>query len=45
MPDAPVDSFAVFYDPKVVSKFKDCGVAVLDAPSEVVATVLIYLGR
>jgi len=45
MPDAPVDSFAMFYDPKVVSKFKDCGVAVLDAPSEVVATVLIYLGR
>ena len=45
MPDAPVDSFAMFYDPKVVSKFKGCGVAVLDAPSEVVGTVLIYLGR
>ena len=45
MPDAPVDSFAMFYDPKVVAKFKDCGVAVLDAPSEVVGTVLIYLGR
>ena len=45
MPDAPLDSFAMFYDPKVVSKFKSCGVAVLDAPSEVVGTVLIYLGR
>ncbi len=45
MPDAPIDSFAMFYDPKVVSKFKDCGVAVLDAPSEVVGTVLIYLGK
>jgi putrescine transport system substrate-binding protein len=45
MPDAPVDSFAMFYDPKVVSKFKDCGVSVLDAPSEVVGTVLIYLGK
>ncbi len=45
MPDAPVNSFAMFYDPKVVAKFKDCGVAVLDAPSEVVGTVLIYLGR
>ncbi|MEO7386371.1 MAG: extracellular solute-binding protein [Gammaproteobacteria bacterium] len=45
MPDAPVDSFAMFYDPKVVSKFKDCGVSILDAPSEVVGTVLIYLGR
>jgi putrescine transport system substrate-binding protein len=45
MPDAPIDSFAMFYDPKVVSKFKGCGVAVLDAPSEVVGTVLIYLGK
>jgi putrescine transport system substrate-binding protein len=45
MPDAPIDSFAMFYDPKVVSKFKSCGVAILDAPSEVVGTVLIYLGK
>lgn len=45
MPDAPIDSFAIFYDPKIVAKFKGCGVAVLDAPSEVVGTVLIYLGK
>jgi len=45
MPNAPVDSFAMFYDPKVVSKFADCGVTLLDAPSEVVGTVLIYLGK
>jgi putrescine transport system substrate-binding protein len=45
MPDAPVDSFAMFYDPKVVARFKDCGVTLLDAPSEVVGTVLIYLGK
>ncbi len=45
MADAPVDSFAMFYDPKVVARFKDCGVTLLDAPSEVVGTVLIYLGR
>ncbi len=45
MPDAPVTSFRMFYDPAVVSKFKDCGVAMLDAPSEVIATALIYLGR
>ena len=45
MPDAPIDSFAMFYDPKVVSKFADCGVTVLDAPSEIVGTVLIYLGK
>ena len=45
MPDAPVDSLRMFYDPAVVSKFKDCGVSVLDEPPEVVDTVLIYLGK
>lgn len=45
MPDAPVDSFAMFYDPKVIARFKDCGVSILDAPSEVVGTVLMYLGK
>ncbi|MEY4762667.1 MAG: hypothetical protein RLZZ200_2523 [Pseudomonadota bacterium] len=45
MPDAPVDSWRMFYDPGVVARFKDCGVALVDAPSEVLATVLIYLGR
>ena len=45
MADAPVDSFAMFYDPKVVSRFKDCGVTLLDAPPEVLGTVLIYLGK
>lgn len=45
MPDAPIDSWRMFYDPAVVSKFKDCGVTLLDAPSEVVGTVLIYLGK
>ena len=45
MKGAPVDSFAMFYDPKVISKFADCGVTILDAPSEVIGTVLIYLGK
>ena len=45
MPDAPVDSWRMLYDPAVVAKFADCGVSLLDAPSEVVPTVLIYLGR
>ncbi len=45
MPQAPVDSFAMFYDPNVIRHFKDCGVSILDAPDEVVGTVLLYLGR
>jgi putrescine transport system substrate-binding protein len=45
MPDAPVDSWRMFFDPAVVSRFKDCGVSILDAPTEVVGTVLLYLGK
>jgi putrescine transport system substrate-binding protein len=45
MPDAPVDSWRMLYDPAVVAKFADCGVSLLDAPSEVVPTVLLYLGK
>ena len=45
LPQAPIDSFGMFYDPKVVSHFKNCGVSILDAPDEVVGTVLLYLGR
>src|ERR1700683_794849 len=45
MPDAPVDSWRMLFDPAVISKFQDCGVSILDAPSEVVGTALLYLGR
>jgi putrescine transport system substrate-binding protein len=45
MPNAPVDSFAMFYDPNVVKNFKSCGVSILDAPDEMVGTVLVYLGK
>ncbi len=45
MPGAPLDSFAMFYDPKVTQRFKGCGISILDAPDEVVGGVLLYLGR
>ena len=45
MPDAPVGSLAMLFDPKVVSRFADCGVTMLDAPTEVLPLVLQYLGR
>jgi putrescine transport system substrate-binding protein len=45
MPSPPVDSFAIFYDPNIIRNFQKCGVSILDAPDEVVGTVLIYLGR
>jgi putrescine transport system substrate-binding protein len=45
LPDAPVDSWRMLFDPAVVARFADCGISILDAPSEVVGTVLLYLGR
>ncbi len=45
MPDAPVDSLRMIYDPDVVNRFKDCGVTIIDEPTEIVSTVLLYLGR
>jgi putrescine transport system substrate-binding protein len=45
LPDAPVDSFRMFYDPQVVKHFKNCGVSILDAPDEIYGTVLVYLGK
>jgi putrescine transport system substrate-binding protein len=45
MSDAPLDSLAMIYDPNIVRQFKDCGVSVLDAPDEVLETVLLYLGK
>lgn len=45
LPHAPLDSWRMLYDPAVVSKFKDCGVTLLDEPSEVIPSVLLYLGK
>jgi putrescine transport system substrate-binding protein len=45
MSDAPVDSWRLLFDAAVIARFADCGVTFLDAPSEVIGTVLIYLGK
>ena len=45
LPDAPLDSWRMFYDPAVISKFADCGVSLLDAPTEIIPTVFLYLGK
>ena len=45
MPDAPVDSSAMLFDPAVASRFADCGISLLEAPTEVIAAALMYLGR
>ena len=45
LPNAPTDSLAMLFDPKVVAHFKECGVSILDAPDEVLESVLLYLGE
>jgi len=45
MPDAPVESAAMLFDPTVVARFADCGVSLLDEPTDVIPMVLLYLGR
>ena len=45
MPDAPLDSWRLVFDPAVASKIAKCGISVLDSPAEMVRGVLSYLGR
>lgn len=42
--DVPVDSLAIIFDPQYASKLAECGIAVLDSPSEIMAIALNYLG-
>jgi putrescine transport system substrate-binding protein len=44
LPDAPVDSMALLFDPEIVSKFADCGVYILDSADDVIPAALNYLG-
>ena len=43
-PDFDMKTWDVIFKPEILSKLKDCGVAVLNAPSEVIPTALNYLG-
>ena len=43
MPDAPVDSLRMLFDPAVVSRFASCGVSFLDSAEDAIPEALIYL--
>jgi putrescine transport system substrate-binding protein len=34
----------VVFDPKMAAKFKDCGIHLLDSPTDIIPTALLYLG-
>lgn len=42
--DAPVGSLDLLFKPEYARKLADCGIALLDAPTEVFSAVLNYLG-
>lgn len=45
IPDAPLNSLNLLFKPEYASKLKDCGIAVLDSPQEVISIALNYLGH
>jgi putrescine transport system substrate-binding protein len=45
LPDAPLESWGLVFDPKFLARLQDCGVAVLDSPDDVVGSVFAYLGK
>ncbi len=42
--DAPVNSYSLIFDPENAAKLADCGIYVLDAPTETIPAALQYLG-
>jgi putrescine transport system substrate-binding protein len=45
MPNAPVDSWAMLFDPKILAQVKSCGAILQDTPSETLPAFLIYKGQ
>ncbi len=44
MPNAPLDSLDMIFNPDVVRRFADCGVSLLDSPDDTMQLGLVYLG-
>jgi putrescine transport system substrate-binding protein len=45
LPGLEMNSANVLFDPEVISKLADCGVSLLDSPTDIFPMVLAYLGR
>ncbi|KAF5887163.1 polyamine ABC transporter substrate-binding protein [Rhizobium sp. PEPV16] len=43
--DTPIDSWDIIFKPEYLSKLKDCGVNILDAPDETIALAINYLEK
>ena len=40
-----ITSWSVLFDPAIAAKYEDCGISMLDAPSEVMEIALKYIGK
>jgi putrescine transport system substrate-binding protein len=45
LPDAPIDSWSILFDPQYAEKLQDCGIHILDSPEDVFQSALSYLGK
>jgi putrescine transport system substrate-binding protein len=45
IPDAPIGSWDLLFKPEYAKKLADCGITMLDAPSDVIEVALKYLGK
>ncbi len=45
LPQAPVDSWSMFFDSQVARHFADCGIGLYEAPGVIVPSVLAWLGE
>lgn len=45
VPNAPVDSFQMLFDPEILKKLEGCGVTMLEEAVDVYPLMLIYMGK
>jgi putrescine transport system substrate-binding protein len=45
MPQAPVDSWSMLFDPQVAAHFADCGIGLYESPNVIVPSLLAWLGE
>jgi putrescine transport system substrate-binding protein len=45
LPQAPLDSWSMLFDPKLAARFADCGIGLYESPNVIVPSVLAWLGE
>jgi putrescine transport system substrate-binding protein len=45
LPQAPVDSWSILFDPAVAARLADCGIGLYESPNVIVPSVLAWLGE